>query len=156
MSENGLNMHLYFDFGGLGDEAITGNDGTAGWDLCDIVADVTSNNGRNTGTVKNRAVDTERKLAGLKTRSIDIEVTHEPGNEVFDALIAAAEAGDVIGIAAMDKTITTPGAFGLQMDVIITDFSQTQPLEDSSNWKFKFEPAAKTDHVPAHVTVAGP
>jgi hypothetical protein len=154
MSDNGLNMHLYFDFGGLGDEDITGNDGSSGWDLCDIVADVTVNNGRNTGTVKNRGSDTERKLAGLKTRSIDIEITHEPGDANFDALIAAYEAGDVIGVAAMDKTITTPGAIGLQMDVIITDCSQTQPLEDSSNWKLKLEPAAKTDHVPAHVTVS--
>lgn len=155
MSENGLNMHLYFDFGGLGDEAITGNDGTAGWDECDIAADVTVNNGRNTGTVKNRAVGTERKLAGLKTRSIDVEITHEPGDEVFDALLAAYEAGDVIGVAAMDKPILTAGSVGLQMDCIITDFTQSQPLEDSSNWKLKLEPAAKTDHVPAHVTVAG-
>lgn len=155
MSDNGLNMHLYFDFGGLGDEAITGNTGSSGWDLCDIVADVTVNNGRNTGTVKNRSVGTERKLAGLKTRSIDLEITHEPDDPNFQALLAAYENDDIIGVASMDKTIVTAGSVGLQMDVIVSDFSQTQPLEDSSNWKVKLEPAAKTDHVPAHVTVAG-
>lgn len=149
MAENGLNMELYFDWAGLGV-------GGGTWVNCDIVADVTVNNGRNTGSVKNRAVGTEQKLAGLKTRSIDLEITHEPTNAQFQALLAAYEDGDVFGVAAMDRDITEDGAVGLQMDCIITEFTQSQPLEDSSNWKVKLEPAAKTDHIPAHVTVDVP
>jgi hypothetical protein len=148
VADNGLNMVLYLD----DDPDLTGVSAHT-WVECDIVADVTVNQGRNKGTVKNRGMGTEKYLAGLKTRSIDIELTHEPLNAQWIALNTAYETGAVIGVAAMDKALNVDGAVGLQMDCIVTEFTQTQPLEDSSNWKAKLEPAALSAFEPAHVTI---
>lgn len=148
MANNGLNMKFYID----DDPDLTGV-GAHTWTLLSIVADVTVNQARNKGTVKNRALGTEAYLPGLKTRSIDLELTHEPTNSVWQTLAAAYESGATIGIAAMDGLIATPGTRGLQMDCIITEFTQTQPLEDSSNWKVKLEPSARSAFTPAQVTV---
>jgi len=149
MANNGLNMVLYIDDDPdlLGVSAHT-------WAEIDIIADVTVNQSRNKGTVKNRAAGTEKYLAGLKVRSIDLEVTHEPTNALWIVLKNAFENATVIGVAAMDKAINVSGAVGLHMDVIITEWTQSQPLEDSSNWKCKLEPAARSAYEPAHVTIA--
>lgn len=149
MAENGLNMNLYID----DDPDLTGV-GAHTWQELTIVADVTVNQTRNKGTVKNRGLGSEKYLAGLKVRSIDLEITHEPDDALFQVIADAYDSGDPIGIAAMDGPIGTSGSYGLQMDVIVTEFTQTQPLEDSSNWKVKLEPAAKSAFEPAHVTVS--
>lgn len=148
MANNGLNMVLYVD----DDPDLTGVSAHT-WQEIDIVADVTVNQSRNKGTVKNRAAGTEKYLAGLKVRSIDLEVTHEPDNALWQILNDAFENATVIGVAAMDKAINVDGAVGLHMDCIITEFTQSQPLEDSSNWKVKLEPAARSAFEPAHVTI---
>jgi len=149
MANNGLNMNFYIDTAGVGQ-------GTNA--ILDIVEDCNINRKKNTTSVKNRASKVERKLTGLRVESIELTLTHEPSNTLYQALLANFEASDnsYIGVLAMDGPVPASGtdSVGMQMDVVVTEFSQTQGLEDSSARKVVLEPSAKSTFAPAEVTVA--
>lgn len=149
MPDNGLNMNFYIDTSGVGQGTNV---------LLDIIEDCKVNRKKNTTSVKNRSKKVETKLTGLRVESIELELTHEPENALYQALLANFEASDnsYIGVSAMDGPIPAVGVdtHGMQMDVVVTDFSQTQPLEEASNRKVVLEPAAKSTFAPAEATVA--
>jgi len=149
MADNGLNMNFYIDTSGVGQGTNV---------LLDIVEDCSVNRKKNTASVKNRSKAVEGKLGGLRVESIELTLTHEPGNALYQALLSNFEATNnaYIGVLAMDGPIPASGddSVGMQMDVIVTEFSQTQGLEDSSARKVVLEPSAKSTFAPAEVTVA--
>lgn len=152
--QNGLHMDAYFDDEGA-------DVGT--WESCnDLIEDLSINATRNTGTIKNRGSQEEKKIPGQRVRSIDLTLTHDPTNTFWQQCRDNFESdnpNDYFGLAIMDNELPPASGEdgnGLKIDVIVTEFSQPQPLEEGSSWKVKLEPAFASPFEPAQVTVSSP
>lgn len=152
MAKNGLNMKCYTDdTGGVGD-------GT--WDNQDeMINKITVNQTRNSSAIKRRGNGDETYIRGLRVRSIDMEIVDDPSDPLWLLLHENYESDDpedYIGIACMNGTLPAVGvaSVGLQMDVVVTDFGQSQELEDGSMRKIKLVPSDASDFSPTEATVA--
>lgn len=148
---NGLAAKCYTD-----DEGV----GVGAWDDAnECVQDITVNQTRNSNAVKKRGSGEEKHIRGLRVRSIDVMIIDDP-TEAFFTLCAANfesdDPSDYFGIAVMNGPLPAVGtdSRGLQMDVVVTEFGQPQPLEDVWVRKIKLVPADASDHEPAEATVA--
>ncbi|GAB5444367.1 MAG: hypothetical protein Fues2KO_47160 [Fuerstiella sp.] len=148
---NGLNCKLYSDDEGA-------DAGT--WDLSnDIVEDLTLNQTKNTGTRKNRGSGEEKNIPGQRVRSIDLTLSEDPTDTFWQLCRDNFESDDptaYFGIAVCDELIVPASGDtvnGLKMDVICTEFSAPQPLEDGLTRKIKLVPAEASTFEPTQFSV---
>ena len=141
----GLDCMLYYDPDGVGQSS---------WTLLDDVETVNRNEGTNTATVKNRASKFEKDLPGQKTVEFTATMTVDRASADFTALQTAYDSRAMIGIAMMDGPIATSGTKGRQANVLITQFNETEELEDVVKVELTFKLHANSSSDPARVTVA--
>ena len=75
--------------------------------------------------VTTRGSDYRLQRRALKEASINLELIHSPGDPVFQRLSDSYENGTSIGLFVSDGF-----GSGLLCDASVTEFSQSQPLED--------------------------
>lgn len=94
----------------------------------------------------------ESVMAGHRKFSIETEVIHDPADAAWEALRAAAAAGTVLDVMALNGAYDSAGKKGDRADVVVTDFSRGQPLKGVRVDKVKME-ASCADHLPGFVTM---
>ncbi|WP_437205860.1 hypothetical protein [Planctomicrobium sp. SH664] len=143
----GLDACLYIS------EDLLGDEGGPTWEELEPVGEVTINDTRNEGTVKDRRSQFEKTKLGQRVYSIDATVTHVKGDATLAAVRAAYETGVPIAVAAMTGDIETPGEEGMQLDCYVTAMTSPQPFEDIQTVDITFKPAAESDEEPVYVVV---
>ena len=123
--------------------------GTPVWTELDIVEEATSNNDRDQAEVKNRSSDETKVLLGHKNRTVEVTVTHTPGNAGYEALRDAYEDGDDIAVAVYDGAIATVGSEGLQMDAKVVAMNRNEPLSENITYAFTLRPSAESAEEPS-------
>lgn len=115
---------------------------TPTWIEMSDVEDVTEENGKAVGTVKNRASAYEKALGGQRTMSGTLKQTYDKASTAQLALLAAYEGDSVFGLAIADGDIATPGTIALQLDALITSHNRSQGVDDVSSLENAFVPHA--------------
>ena len=133
----GKDAKMYYDEDGAAD----GQGTPANWVENDNVRDLTLNLETATDDVTTRAGGGFRQVAAtLKDGSTDFQMVYDPADPHFTAFQGAffgsgtgfsSAGGVVIGIAVMDGDITVTGSQGLVADMMITNFSMPQNLEEA-------------------------
>lgn len=119
------------------------------------VRDVTVNLETGEADVTTRGGSGWRQTAQtLKDGTVEFEMIHDPGDEDFTAIQEAWLNGTNIALAVLDGASTDAGVQGLWADFQITNFSQSQPLEEAMTISVTAKPA-RSSVAPEWVTVAG-
>jgi hypothetical protein len=129
----GLDAKLYFCVAGIG--------GTPTWTELTNVKNVTLNLTKGEADVTTRANGGWKATAGtLKEGTIEFEMVWDTADAGFTAIKDAYFANTLIGLAAMDGAVATPGSQGLWADCMITDFTREEPLEEALMVKVTAKP----------------
>jgi len=75
--------------------------------------------------VTRRGSDYRLQRRALKEASISMELIYDPGDPVFKRLSDSYESGEAVGLFVSDGF-----GSGLLCDASVTEFSQSQPMED--------------------------
>ena len=127
---------------------------TPDWDEITLVKDVTLTLEKSEFDVTTRANGGWKAVAAaMKDATIEFEMPWDPSDTVFKALLDAFNANTVLGIACMDKDITTAGAEGLWADCVVLSFTREEPLEEGLTAKIKVKPTLSAN-APLWKTVA--
>lgn len=122
-------------------------------ELMNNVKDVTINLETGEADVTTRGGSGWRQTAAtLKDGSVEFEMIHDPGDADFTAIQAAWLNGTNIAMAFLDGASDTAGVSGLWADFQITNFSQSQPLEEAMTISVTAKPA-RSDVAPEWITV---
>lgn len=142
----GKDFILYYDEDGAAD----GQAMPANWIENDNVKDLTLNLEKATDDVSTRAGGDFRAVAAtLSDGSTDFQMIYDPADPHFTAFNDAffgsgtgfsSAGGTVIGIAVMDGDITTAGSQGLVADMMVTNFTVTENLEESGKVDVTVQP----------------
>lgn len=117
------------------------------------VKDVTINLETGEADVTTRGGSGWRQTAStLKDGTVEFEMIHDPGDTDFTAIKNAWLNGTNIAMAVLDGASDTAGVQGLWADFQITNFSQSQPLEEAMTYSVTAKPA-RSDVAPAWITV---
>lgn len=133
----GKDFKLYYDEAGAADGQAT----PANWIENTNVRDLTLNLEKATDDVSTRSSALFRQTAAtLADGSTDFQMVYDPVDAHFiafnDAFFGSGTGfsgvgGTVIGIAVMDGDITSAGSQGLVADMMVTNFTVTENLEES-------------------------
>jgi hypothetical protein len=129
-------------------------EGTPTWTLLSIVEEATPSEELSVGEVKNRASDEVKVADALFTRQGELRLTHSPGDAGYEAFRDAFHNKTDIAIAIMDGPIATVGSEGLQMDVKVTSWSRSEPLEEVMGIDFTVRPSAAAATTSAWVEIS--
>lgn len=134
----GQDAKIYYCAAGIG--------GTPVWTLIGNVKDVTLNLQKSEADVTTRGNNGWKATVGtLKDGSVEFNMIWDTSDPAFNAFQEAyfAESGsgdEIIGVAVMDGDIETPGSQGLWADMMVTDFTRSEPLEDAITVKVTVKP----------------
>ncbi len=147
MVKLGLDAKLYFCAAGIG--------GSPTWTELTNVKNVTLSLQKGEADVTTRANNKWKATAAtLKEGTIEFEMVWDTADAGFTAIKNAYFDDSVIGIAAMDGGVTTPGSQGLWADCHVIDFSRDEPLEEAITVKVTVKPTYSAN-APVWKTVAG-
>jgi hypothetical protein len=111
-------------------------------ELMENVRDVTINLETGETDVTTRGGSGWRQTAQtLKDGTVEFEMIHDPGDADFTAIKNAWLNGTNIALAVLDGASSTGGVQGLWADFQITNFSQSQPLEEAMTYSVTAKPA---------------
>lgn len=117
----GLNCKLYIN---------TGSRGSPTWTAVKTARDLKSNDTRKKGDSSSRESGFASATIGQREVAISGELLYKPAETGYAALKTAYEAGTIADIFLCDAPGGV-GATGKRGDFYITDFSRTEPLNDS-------------------------
>lgn len=118
------------------------------------VKDVTVNLETGEADVTTRGgIGWRQTAATLKDGSVEFEMIHDPSDSDFGAIKDAWLNGTNIALAVLDGPSDEAGVQGLWADFQITNFSQSQPLEEALSYSVTAKPA-RSAVAPAWITVA--
>ena len=142
----GKDFKMYYDAAGAAD----GQGTPANWLENQNVKDLTLNLETAVDDVTTRGSGGFRQNAAtLKDGSVDFQMVYDPADADFaafqDAFFGngsgfASGGGQTIGIAIMDGVITVSGSQGLVADMMITNFSLPQNLEEAGKVDVTVQP----------------
>ncbi|MGE4157705.1 MAG: phage tail tube protein [Planctomycetota bacterium] len=140
----GMEGKLYFDPSGVGGST---------WTEMPNAKDVTLNLEKGEADVTTRANQGWRATIGtLRDASVEFEMIWDTADAGFAAIKDAFLNGTPIGLAIMDGGIALAGSQGLQANFSITNFSRSEPLEESMSVSVTAKPTYST-LAPAWVVV---
>jgi len=106
---------------------------------------------KNEIAVRTRGSRFVKYLPGLIDGPIDFEILYDPDDPVYQALHDAfwSDADDnYLEIEITDRKKTAASWRGIKADFIVTNFEQTDPLEDTSSRSVSIRFAAESDNEP--------
>ena len=83
--------------------------------------------------------------ATLKAGAIDGEVLWRPGDAGFNALLAAWNGSTEIAILALDGSKATTGKQGLASNMVVTNFTRPENLDDAVKSSISLRPSSHTE-----------
>jgi hypothetical protein len=129
----GQDAKIYFCAAGIG--------GTPVWTEIGNVKDVTLNLQKAEADVTTRGNNGWKATVGtLKDGSVEFNMIWDTTDAAFNAFQEAYFDNTVIGVAVMDGDIETNGSQGLWADMMVTDFTRSEPLEDAITVKVTVKP----------------
>lgn len=125
--------------------------GSGSWSEITSARDVTLNLEQGTAEVAKRGMSWKQYLAALKDASIEFELAYDGSDANFTALKTAFMDGTKVEMAVMDGDIAATGSQGLHAEMIVTNFSRNEPLEEILTVSVTLKPAA-SEHEPEWMT----
>tara|TARA_R110002095_G_scaffold198912_1_gene178568 strand:+ start:397 stop:840 length:444 start_codon:yes stop_codon:yes gene_type:complete len=144
---NGLECALYLDPAGMAGE------GT--WALYADVGDVSAPHSWNQSQRKIRKHTHERTTLGQGVLEVTFTATYRAGDAGFEMLRDAHMNKTIIAVAVMSGLIAVAGSEGWQFDAYVTDFPETQSLEEDMTFDVTLKPASGSAVDPVRVEVTG-
>jgi len=118
-----------------------GVSGSAGWVELANVQDITLNLETGEADITTRANNGWRAYAAtLKEGSFETTMKWDPDDPAFAAIQNAFFNNTHIGMTILDGPIGTSGSQGLRADMVITNFSRNEPLEEAVTVNVTFKP----------------
>jgi hypothetical protein len=140
----GLECALYLDPAGV-------DQGT--WTQYEDVGDVNVAHAWNQSQRKIRKHTHERTTLGQGVLEVTFTATYRAGDAGFEMLRDAHINKTVIGVAVMSGPIATVGSEGWQLDAVVSDFPESQALEEDMSFDVTLKPASQATDDPARVEI---
>ena len=135
----GIDGKLYFCAAGIG--------GTPTWTEVTAARDVTATINKGEADVTTRGGGGWKAVIGtVKEASIEFDLVWDSADAGVLAFLSAFLSGAVIGLAAADGVITTPGTLVFKADCAITKFDKKEPLENAQTVSITAKPTYSTNH----------
>lgn len=128
--------------------------GTVTWLAIPNIQDVTLTSARAKGDVSVRGSEFKQYVMGQRDVAVTFSLVLVKADSGYQALRDAHIAGTPIQLAVLDEAATVSGAYGLNADWHVDEFSPGQPLDDGIKFDVKLC-MAKTVNAPAAITIAG-
>ncbi|QDT94266.1 hypothetical protein [Gimesia algae] len=143
----GLEAGLYLDPAGMAGE------GT--WTLYEDVGDVNVAHSWNQSQRKIRKHTHERTTLGQGVLEVTFTVTYRAGDAGFEMLRDAHANKSIIAVAVMSGLIAAAGSEGWQFDAVVSDFPESQALEEDMTFDVTLKPASGSAVDPVRVEISG-
>jgi len=127
--------------------------GTVTWVAIANVQDVTLTSTRAKGDVSVRGTEFKQYVMGQKDVAVTFKIVFVRADAGYAALLAAHVAGTPIQLAVLDGAATLSGAYGLNADWHVDEFSRGEPIDGGISFDVKLC-MAKTVNAPAVITIS--
>jgi len=129
----GRNCKLYYKTGGVAD--------SASFTEVTNIKDVTLNLTSDEADVTTRGSGGWKQTAqALRDASVSFEMEWDTSASDFQAFLDAFTGATTIGVAVMDGDYSTPGSEGFEADMTVTEFTRSEPLNDSAKASVTIKP----------------
>jgi len=119
----GMDAKLYYN---------SGTYATPSWEEITVTRDVTVNNTRAEADVTTRGNDGWRAIRGtLKDMDVSFQMLQAPDDPAYSYMNLAYLDGTIVDLAVADGDIAQTGTHYWRLQSSITQFSETQPLEEA-------------------------
>jgi len=116
--------------------------GSAGWVLMtNIKGDLQVDRSFETTEESTRESDFKFYVPGLHDATVTFEIRYDPENAGYVAFENAYDNSTPIGVKILDGGATDDAGRGTVMDAVITNFSETQPINGAVNISVSLQPA---------------
>ena len=114
----GKNRKFYID--------VDGAIATPTWTLAGKIQGLQLSGPHNVAEIEEREEEEVLVLLAHKKRTLSLQLTHRPGNTIYDAIQDAYENQTKIGVAIMSGPIANSGERGYQAEMYVEDFDDDQ------------------------------